>query len=144
MQQPNLLRSTSPDGYIRLSEHALARLQLVHSVSCIDNELLDELRANAFDALCAGYTEWQSTRFPGSVAVSIGWDWYLDRTSGALLVVGPDVRSNIMVVDVLGEDVGMAGTSRIIVRRLATMSWSRAVEHAAFPCAPVLNAPMLH
>jgi hypothetical protein len=142
--QSDMSPSMCPDGYVRLSEHGLAQVQLVHASSGVDDALLAELRVSAIDAFSAGYTEWQSTRFPGSAGVSIGWDWYLDRWSGALLIVGSYVRSNIMVVDIFGADIGMAGTEQAILRRLARLNWSSTVASVTPLYASFRNGPTFH
>jgi hypothetical protein len=135
-----VLHSPSPDGYVRLPEHALAELELVHVSSAIDEALLADLRADAIDAVHAGYTEWQRTRRPGAAFLSVGWDWYLDGASGVLLIAWGDVRSNIMGVDRLGSDMGMARTAQALIRRLAQMNWPATVASAALTCRPEWRA----
>jgi hypothetical protein len=125
-----LLHSPSPDGYVRVPEHVLADLQLVHVDSGIDESLLSDLRASDVDAVRAGYTEWQRMRRPGAAHISVGWDWYLDRTTGALLVAWDDIRSNIMCIDRRGLDVGMACTANALIRRLAQLNWPAEVANA--------------
>jgi hypothetical protein len=135
-----VLHSPSPDGYVRLPERALAELQLVHVYSAIDEALLADLRACAIDAVHAGYTEWQRMRRPGVAYLSVGWDWYLDGASGALLIAWGDVRSNIMGVDRLGSDTGMARTAQALIRRLAQLNWPATVASAALICKRELRA----
>jgi Domain of unknown function (DUF4902) len=122
-----LLSSPSADGYVRFPERALGDLQLVHVDSGIDEALLADLRADDIDAVRAGYTEWQRMRRPGVAHVTVGWDWYLDGASGALLIAWGDVRSNIMCVDRSGFDIGMERTAQALVRRLAELNWPNAV-----------------
>ncbi|MEX3959457.1 DUF4902 domain-containing protein [Trinickia sp. EG282A] len=125
------LDSPSRDGYVRLPEGAVESLQLRHVQSAIDDELLEELRADGIDAASAGYTEWHRPHFPGSAYVTVGWDWYLDRASCALLIAWGDVRSNIMCVDRNGADVGMTCTARLLLRRLARLNWPNCVARTA-------------
>ncbi|QCP53751.1 DUF4902 domain-containing protein [Trinickia violacea] len=127
---PALLHSPSPDGYVRVPECVLADLQLVHVDSGIDESLLSDLRASDVDAVRAGYTEWQRMRRPGAAHISVGWDWYLDRTTGALLVAWDDVRSNIMCIDRRGLDLGMARTAKALICRLAQLNWPNEVANA--------------
>ena len=129
---PLPLHTPSPDGYVRIPEHTLASLELVHVSSGLDDELQADLRADAVDVLHAGYTEWQGALHPGTARVSVGWDWYLDGASGALLIAGGDVRSNIMGVDCFGTDLGMARTAQALIRRLARLNWPCRVA-AAIP-----------
>ena len=129
-----------PDGYVRLTEHALAELQLEHLDSGPDDALLAGLRAAAIDAVSAGYTEWQRAHHPGAPYLSVSWDWYLERTSGALLVAWGDVRSNIMCVDACGADIGMKATARVLMRRLAGLNWPNIVARTALERWPSPNA----
>ncbi|TKC92667.1 DUF4902 domain-containing protein [Trinickia terrae] len=124
------LRSPSPDGYVRVREDVLADLQLIHVDSGVDESLLWDLRASDVDAVRAGYTEWQRLRRPGAAHISVGWDWYLDRASGVLLVAWNDVRSNIMCVNQRGLDIGMTGTANALIRRLAQLNWRNTVANA--------------
>ena len=130
--------SPSRDGYVRLPEQALAHLHLVHVDSGIDEGLLEALRADDIDAVSAGYTEWQRLHSAGGAYVSVGWDWYVDRTSSGLLIAWSDVRSNIMCVDPHGVDVGMARTVQLLLLRLASLNWPNTVVLAALApaCAP--------
>lgn len=118
------------DGYVRLLEQALADLHLVHLDSALDESLLAELRAEGFDASSAGYTEWQRVRGPGAAHITLGWDWYVDRSSGALLVAWSDVRSNVMCVDPAGADLGQAHTARALLQRIAGLNWPNTVAQA--------------
>lgn len=140
-----LLDGPSRDGYVRLPEQALAGLQLVHVDSGIDDGLLDELRADDIDAVSAGYTEWQRVYTPGCPHISVGWDWYLDRKSSALVIACSDVRSNIMCIDRRGTDLGMARTAQMLIRRLAELNWPNAVARVALVtwCRPDLRGPTL-
>ncbi len=135
-----LLPLQHSDGYVRLQERALAELRLVHVDSALDGGLLDELHAEGVDADVAGYTEWQHARSPGTAHVTLGWDWYVDRASGALLVAWGDIRSNVMCVDPRGLDLGMARTASALLRRVAGLNWPNAVAQAAL--APSGNAPV--
>ncbi|HVW50166.1 MULTISPECIES: DUF4902 domain-containing protein [unclassified Trinickia] len=137
--------SPSVDGYVRLPEQALADLHLVHIDSAPDPDLLDELRAEGVDASSAGYTEWQRPRGPGGAHVTLGWDWYVDRASGALVVAWGDIRSNVMCVDPHGFDLGPAQTTRALLRCVAGLNWPNAVAQAALAPwgQPSLRGPTL-
>ncbi|WP_116141049.1 DUF4902 domain-containing protein [Trinickia diaoshuihuensis] len=139
MRHPSAtLPSLHVDGYVRLQECALAGLHFVHVDSALDDGLLAELRAEGVDASTAGYTEWQRPRAPGAVHVTLGWDWYVDRASGALLVAWSDIRSNVMCIDTNGVDMGMSHTAQALLRRVAGLNWPNAVAQAAL--APWGNA----
>ncbi|MEO7065483.1 MAG: DUF4902 domain-containing protein [Rhodanobacter sp.] len=128
--------NTSTDGYVRIPESTLSLLTLRHLSSGLDDELLTDLQFAAVDALMAGYTEWQCCDWPcGSVngisQVSVGWDWYLEGASRALLLAVGDVRSNVMAVDDQGLDVGMIRTARMLCCQLVRLEWPRIVAAAA-------------
>ncbi|AOJ71726.1 MULTISPECIES: DUF4902 domain-containing protein [Burkholderia] len=134
MNSPLLHRFCGPstDGYVRLPVHALAELQLVHVSSGIDSGLLVELRASEIDARLAGYTEWERPSSTCAAHVTVGWDWYVDGSTGAFVIAWGDVRSNVMGVDGNGLDIGMDPTSAALSRRLAQLNWPSAVAAAMF------------
>ncbi|MDN7863484.1 DUF4902 domain-containing protein [Burkholderia multivorans] len=134
------VRGPSPDGYVRLSESALAALALDHVASGLDPALLAELRDSAIDARLAGYTEWQRPTGPGVAYVTVGWDWYLERASGTFVIVDGDVRSNAMGVDASGADIGMRGTAAALAARLASVDWAAVVAAAILGRDPVHHA----
>ncbi|RDU96330.1 DUF4902 domain-containing protein [Trinickia dinghuensis] len=146
MRHPSpLLPDQHADGYVRLPECTLSELSLVHVDSALDPDLLEELRAEGVDAGSAGYTEWQRARGPGSAYVTLGWDWYVDRASGALLVAWGDIRSNVMCVDPRGLDLGMARTAQALLRCVAGLNWPNAVAQAALAPwgKPAVRGPTL-
>ncbi|HDR9757206.1 TPA: DUF4902 domain-containing protein [Burkholderia cepacia] len=120
----------SPDGYVRLSESALAVLALDHVASGLDASLRAELRDSAIDARLAGYTEWHRPASAGVAYVTVGWDWYLERATGTFVIAGGDVRSNVMAVDATGADIGMLRTAAALAARLACIDWPAAVASA--------------
>jgi hypothetical protein len=123
--------SPSADGYVRMPLHTLAELPLVHVSSGLDPALLVELRTSSVDARLAGYTEWERALRAGAAHITVGWDWYIDSTTGALLIAWGDVRSNVMGVDRFGADIGMEPTAAALSRRLAQLNWPSAVAAAA-------------
>ncbi|WP_323121209.1 DUF4902 domain-containing protein [Burkholderia alba] len=133
MNSPLLHRFCGPsaDGYVRMPEHALAELALVHVSSGLDASLLVELRTCAVDARLAGYTEWERALRAGAAHITVGWDWYLDKATGAIVIAWGDVRSNVMGVDRYGADIGMEPTATALLRRLAQLNWPTAVAAAA-------------
>ncbi|WP_367619812.1 DUF4902 domain-containing protein [Caballeronia sp. SEWSISQ10-4 2] len=117
------------DGYIRLTARAVKSTRLVHTYSCVDDELLLELRSSTANVHDAGYTEWQSVRCEGSPRLSIGWSWYRDSVSRTLLIEGQDVRSNVMLIDSYGIDVGGVRTAAVLLGYLAELNWTSVVYH---------------
>jgi len=120
------------DGYIRLTARAVKSTRLVHTYSCVDNELLLELRSSTANVLDAGYTEWQSVPCEGLPCISIGWSWYRDSVSRTLLIEGQDVRSNVMLIDSHGVDVGGFCTAAVLLGWLAELNWASVVYHETF------------
>ena len=116
------------DGYVRIAEQTLSALKLTHVMSGFDDELLAELRAANCDAVGAGYTEWQTT-VSGARQISVGWDWYVDRKLG-ILMVKSDVRSNVMGTDCFGSDIGMKTTAASLRLGLGRLNWTNVVAAA--------------
>jgi hypothetical protein len=117
------------DGYVRVAEQTLSGLKLTHVMSGFDDGLLAELRTAKYDAVGAGYTEWQTTTREAT-QISVGWDWYVDRTLGVLIVVENDVRSNVMGTDSFGLDIGMKNTASSLRLGLGRLNWTHVVAAA--------------
>jgi hypothetical protein len=100
-----------PDGYLRVSGARLLRVRLQHLLSGLDEEAPEHaLRGlGATAATLAGFTEWVGGQRP---AISVGWDWQAGSLQGALDYqrVGPP-RSNLMLVDDCGRDLGFEFTA---------------------------------
>ena len=115
---------TDDDGYIRLSRRALGQIRLVHLVSGLDGEE----RAGAAGAVYSainGYTEWATTSSP---AVSVGWDWHIDTLARPVSAACRDTpRSNVMLVDERGRDIGPDHTARCLRRLVETLEWKPVV-----------------
>jgi hypothetical protein len=104
------LYNLSDDGLIRLWTGALMQIHLQHLFSGLDNT------PDAQDSLSeqiSGYTEWRS---PGTPAVSVGWDWTLrihtHRARSMTTCQRQGLpRSNLMLLDAQGRDLGLDNTS---------------------------------
>jgi hypothetical protein len=119
--------AVSRDGYIRLSLEHLSRLPFMHLASDIDASILEDLQLQAVPALAAGYSEWISATTP---AISLGWSWFVHSRSHRLLPAPEAVRSNVMLVDVHGYDLGPTATSFLFTTWLATHDWQYAVTES--------------
>ncbi len=126
MMQKTVLK-ISPDGYIRLSFSIFSSLSFVHLFTDRDLTLLDELIAQAIPAESAGFSECISTTSP---SISLGWAWYRHRDSNCLLLAPENVRSNVMIVDMHGYDVGTHATSKLISQWLTCCDWPAMVRLA--------------
>lgn len=121
----------SPDGYIRLPLTNLSALPFVHLASSSDSDFLEELKAQTIPAHAAGFSEWKSITTP---AVSLGWGWFIHSPSNRLLLAPDPVRSNVMLTDIYGYDLGPMVTSNLFGTWLAIYHWQDVVSialHAA-------------
>ncbi len=126
---PSLADATSMmkidnDGYIRLCLGDLQSVELVHLLSGLDE-------ADCVDPACTdraeihGYTEWISASEP---VVSVGWDWRVDTWARPVSVVfDASPRSNIMLLDGDGEDMGPEETARSLAVHLRALPWQPVV-----------------
>ena len=117
----------SPDGYIRLPLTSLNRLSFVHLFSYHDDAFLEELRAQTIPARLAGFSEWKSDTEP---AVSLGWGWFIHEDFDWLMLAPDGVRSNVMLLDAYGYDLGAMRTSDLFCTWLHAFPWQDAVSVA--------------
>ncbi|MEK6350864.1 MAG: DUF4902 domain-containing protein [Burkholderia sp.] len=107
------------DGYVRIPRHQLRVLRFAHRATELDRSLLDELNDGRIVARCAGITEWEC-RSDTCRYITVGWDWFVDACGHATLA-DDDVRSNVMLLDDTGRDLGMRQTAsafRDVIERL--------------------------
>jgi hypothetical protein len=117
----------SPDGYIRLPLASISSLPLRHLFSEPDDGFLEELRMQTIPARAAGFSEWKSETSP---AISIGWGWFILGHSDRLLLAPDGVRSNVMLIDARGYDLGASATSRLFCSWLGAFDWQNVVSAA--------------
>lgn len=117
----------SPDGYIRLPLASLNALLFVHLFSESDDDFLDELRAQTIPARAAGFCEWKSNTDP---AISLGWGWFIHNKSERLMLAPDGVRSNVMLIDAHGYDLGPVKTSDLFCTWLNAFEWQGVVSMA--------------
>lgn len=115
------MRTISPDSYIRLSLAELGTLAFVHLVSGLDEDRPACTGESAAPTAITGYTEWLSTDTP---ALSIGWDWVMDVADGVMrLNRHGEPRSNCMLVDAEGRDLGHSASIAALAGFVDTMRW---------------------
>lgn len=114
----------SPDGYIRLQFACLAGLHLVHLYSDSDPDFLQELKAQTVSARIAGFCEWQSKTEP---TVSLGWGWFIHSQSDRMMLAPDPVRSNVMLIDAQGYDLGQRQTANLFYAWLGEFEWRSTV-----------------
>lgn len=117
----------SPDGYIRLRLSSLDTISFVHLFSECDDDFLHELRSQTVPALCAGFSEWVSDSSP---AISIGWSWFIHSDSERMMLAPDGVRSNVMLIDMQGYDLGSQKTAILFSAWLGAFEWQHTVAMA--------------
>jgi Domain of unknown function (DUF4902) len=102
----------SADGYIRLRPSDLCEIHVAHLFSALDQDAPLVTGEGAVQTEITGYTEWASKTKP---AISIGWDWALQMHGGRPQCVRyGDPRSNLMLTDIYGYDLGTHSTSEAL------------------------------
>jgi len=124
---PAPIPSLSHDGYIRMRLAHLNTLSFVHLYSESDAGFLYELHNQTVPARAAGFSEWTSDSTP---AVSIGWAWFIDQASDRMLLAPEDVRSNLMLIDLHGYDLGPRMTATLLFAWLSGFDWQSEVSAA--------------
>ncbi len=117
----------SPDGYIRLPFSTFSSLPFVHLFTEQDDGLQDELLEQAILTESAGFSECITNTTP---SISLGWAWYMHGESNCLLLAPEPVRSNVMIIDMHGYDVGPNVTSDLISHWLQFCDWQTMVRAA--------------
>lgn len=108
--------SISTDGFIRMNENQLMNYPLQHLLSTVESTQIEDSQI-----LYYGFTEWATSLTP---ALSTGWDWEFVEQDGiaSLKRIGLP-RSNIMIVDVSGTDIGCDVTETLIEKKIDTLFW---------------------
>lgn len=101
----------SQDGYIRMTLLQLQGIPLLHLISGLDEDC---------SATIAGYTEWLSE---GQPAITLGWDWCMVGHGKLQRVDEP--RSNLMLVDETGRDLGFEATLAALAGFVDGMDWQK-------------------
>jgi hypothetical protein len=121
------VRTTSPDGYIRLPFADFMTLPFMHLFSENDAVFLVELQAQTVPARLAGFSEWKSRSTP---TISLGWGWFVHAQSDQILLAPDRVRSNLMLRDARGYDLGSLKTSELLSTWLSAFDWKDTVRKA--------------
>lgn len=110
--------SISTDGFIRMNENQLMNYPLQHLISTVESTQIEDSQI-----LYYGFTEWATSLTP---ALSTGWDWEFVEQDGiaSLKRIGLP-RSNIMIVDVSGADIGFEVTETLIEKKIDTLFWEQ-------------------
>jgi Domain of unknown function (DUF4902) len=105
------------DVHVRLRIEDLASLPVEHIYSELEE-------AGGETGLISGFTEWraQATRL-----VSCGWDWTYESASAQLSAQWSSLRTNLMVVDDAGQDMGVECARLCLARLMTHARWERVV-----------------
>lgn len=110
--------SISADGFIRLNENQLMNYPLQHFISIVESTQIEDSQI-----LYYGFTEWVTSLTP---ALSTGWDWEFIEYNGITSIKRIGLpRSNIMLVDVSGTDIGFEVTETLIEKKIDTLFWEQ-------------------
>jgi hypothetical protein len=127
-----------------MHENDLRSLELSHLDSKVDDSDVGEetsapLNARLADwANISGYTEWKSLSKP---AISLGWDWVGALPSGVLEVLPSSLRTNLMLIDEDGSDLGASATGHRLEAWLHGLAWQPIVLTTVGYQPPLAAAP---
>jgi hypothetical protein len=122
---PSLGVRPSEDGYLRLSQARIRAIPLTHLISGLDADPAGLGAVGATRAAIAGYTEWITLTIP---ALSLGWDWVLESAERELRYLRVDEpRSNIMLLDRRGRDLGFMPTAMALGLLVDEFNWQDTV-----------------
>ncbi|NUG22262.1 DUF4902 domain-containing protein [Acinetobacter lactucae] len=108
----------SADGFIRMNENQLMNYSLQHVLSIVESTQIEDSQI-----VYCGFTEWATLKTP---ALSTGWDWeFIEENGFASLKRIGIPRSNIMIVDISGTDIGFEVTESLIEKKIDTLFWEQ-------------------
>lgn len=113
------------DGYVRLPADEIDTLRLHHLYTVRDPTLEHRLGGLA---LCAGATEWLATMRSRCDSISLGWDWRRHPLTRCIALLGQDIRSNLMLTDTKGRDLGYLPTAEILRQFIQRQDWIGTVD----------------
>ncbi len=91
---------------------------LQHLISIVESIQIEDSQI-----LYYGFTEWATSLTP---ALSTGWDWEFIEYNGITSIKRIGLpRSNIMLVDVSGTDIGFEVTETLIEKKIDTLFWEQ-------------------
>jgi Domain of unknown function (DUF4902) len=121
-----LVLKISRDGYIRIAFSDLTSLPFLHLCSEHDPDFCEELQAKAIPSRIAGFSECRSDTTP---AISLGWGWYVHDAANCLMLAPEPVRSNVMLIDKYGYDLGNVATAGVLSAWFALFDWQGWLGH---------------
>lgn len=116
----------SEDGYVRLSFAEIQSVPLVHRISGLDEPTRPADSTGGLQTSITGYTEWVSTTDP---VITLGWDWQMEAAHHTVsLRRTSDPRSNVMLLDPAGADLGPARTLVLLGALVDALKWESDVQ----------------
>lgn len=111
------------DAYVRLSIENLQGLKITH----VHSEMEDVLSPDADQAqpMVQGFTEWSA---PGDRAISFGWDWTFEPDKNRLLARWTTLRTNLMLIDEDGSDLGNDCMRLCVARLMTRVCWEETIS----------------
>ncbi|EXA85473.1 hypothetical protein J517_2543 [Acinetobacter baumannii 118362] len=99
-----------------MNENQLMSYPLQHIISIVESRHTETSQIFYY-----GFTEWATSQTP---ALSTGWDWEFIEQNGITSIKRIGLpRSNIMIVDLSGKDIGYDVTETLIEKRIDTLFW---------------------
>ena len=121
---PKTMVAVSDNGYVRLSYAELQAVRLIHRISGLDEAPATTVPGGATLTVITGYTEWV-----GDSVVTIGWDWRMDAAHNSVLLYRTsEPRSNVMIRDAQGADVGPVKTIALLETFIDALEWQSEVR----------------
>lgn len=117
----------SAERFVRLPLPQLCDLRLMHLCSEVDLERSAAAKCGEGATILGditGYSEWVSDSTP---VVSVGWDWSLGGARGQLSALPVSIRTNLILVDASGRELGFSGTTHALFEWLSTWDWQSVV-----------------
>jgi len=123
---PSVTSQVMFDAHVRLRLDELKRIEPWHLHSGAD---VDPFGTGPPDPGVAldGYTEWAAD---ATRTLSMGWDWTFDPETRQLTGLWRTLRTNIMVVDDAGVDLGRERTQQCIADLMGSRNWEATTAEA--------------
>jgi len=112
------------DLYARMSVDECLRLQPSHLHSELDDASDGADRDGQAPPVLQGFTEWTA---PGERTLTFGWDWTFEPGTGEWSGHWGTLRTNLVVTDPSGADLGDEKTQDCVSKLMARAGWARAV-----------------
>lgn len=123
-----VMATISDDGYIRLTHKSFMELRFIHFHSGADEDCRLVELVGLKPSSITGYTEWISETQP---VVTVGWDWNITALNGRVEFSTIDhPRSNLMVTDDCGNDLGDLATEEFLQSWIEALDWQPSVRMA--------------